>query len=112
MECIIEVDAKLTLTVDGVAHPVHAINRMKKYLRENRFTLTADTRFGYHPFGDISIDLDLEDVANKLDVDTHIVSPSTWMDKGEIEQLSKVLWMLDEDVANKVTRLIEEHNSV
>jgi hypothetical protein len=112
MDVVIEVPTMLRIEVDDVAHPVHAVNRLRKYFRHNIVSVDVDTLLGYVPEGNISIKLDQTDLIQRLDVEEHVVEPSVWLDKADIEQIVRISWMLDEPVSERLQKLIEKYNTV
>jgi hypothetical protein len=109
MDVTIEINAPLKIVVEDVAHPVHAINRLAKFLRENEFVLSTDAFSGYNPPGEISIQMDLLNTANELNVDKHVVDPPVWLDQGDIDSINALSWLLDAPTADRVRKLIKEH---
>ena len=112
MECTIEVTAELTIVVDGVSHPTHAINRVRKYLRENSFSINRDRNHrGYLPSEAISIRFNEMEVARSLTEDD-VVLPVMWFDQSEITNINRTLRRQGVSMAtiNKVNKLIQDNN--
>ncbi len=112
MDVTIEITGNFTARVQDVAHPVHAINRLRKFLEENNFAIGVDSSFGYKPASPISLDFDEMEIAGRLDVEKHVTEPSTWLDKVEVETIESMLWMLEKPTAQRLKDLIAENNIV
>jgi len=112
MECTIEATTKITIVAEGVTHPTHAINRVKKYLRENNFEIVSSRTFGsYIPPQPISLQFNELKLASTLTEDD-VIEPNIWFDRREIDQIHTALRSrgVDVQLRDKIGRLIDENN--
>jgi hypothetical protein len=110
MDVTIEMTGKFKFLVCDVAHPTHAVNRMKKYLRTANFSLIASPRT-YHPGGVIITEVDKRDLLDNISVE-HVTDPSTWFDKREVQAVERALQHVDPKTARKVRQVISEGNAL
>jgi hypothetical protein len=112
MDVTITVPTQLEILVTGVKHPEHAVNRLKKYLKENSFTVDRTGYRAYTPDTPIVIEFDEMELARNLDL-TAVVDPPVWFDKGEIKDVVKALELfVGDETAAKVGRFLEENSNV
>ena len=109
MDVTIQVDGRFIFTVEGTAHPTHAVNRVKKFLRENTFAIARiPGGFGYRPESPITIQFDEMDLSRRVDIDD-VVEPKVWFDRNEQEALDHLL-RHDGELRRKLQKLIDENN--
>jgi hypothetical protein len=109
MDCTINISVPVRAIVRDVAHPQHAISRLKKYIRENTVTVEVDTFLGYEP-GGITIGIDKDFMHSNLDVEEHVTDPPYWMDKQDTDRIKELvsLGLLDKSTSRRLLRMIEE----